>query len=458
MGIKLTIGVLLVAIVIGTFVGKMLMSQSRSEPPEYGDGWWGRGERGEGEEDTSIRQVNINVPDTVINDLKLRLGRSRRFEPLEDVKSHYGFNANYMQKVVDYWMNSYDWKKQQAKLNQFEHFKTYIEGIDVHYIHVKPRGIAEEKIKPLLMIHGWPGSIIEFYKILPMLTDPLNHGGTEDDAFEVICPSIPGYGFSEAPHKQGFDMFAAARVFDKLMVRLGFESYYVQGGDWGSGIGNSLGLIQPSHVLGYHTNLPMGAPPFHIAKLIIGSVFPTLVVDEEDIDLVFPAFEKFTTMLRETGYMHLQATKPDTPGFALNDSPVGLAAYILEKFCVWTNLENLDLEDGGLEKYFTLDEVLTNVMIYWVNGNIASSMRFYKESVLQVFLGIRNYKLRVPTGIAMFKNELFGQIPHAWAKQMFPELVSYTRIPTGGHFAALEVPELLAEDFRQFVRKVEEKK
>ncbi|XP_077990182.1 epoxide hydrolase 1-like [Glandiceps talaboti] len=457
MGMKLTIGVLLVALVVGTFVGKMLMSQSGSEPPEYGDGWWGRGERGEGEEDTSIRQVNINVPDTFIDDLKFRLGRSRLFEPLEDVKSHYGFNANYMQKVVDYWMNSYDWKKEQAKLNRYDHFKTNIEGIDVHYIHVKPTGIAEEKIKPLIMIHGWPGSIIEFYKILPMLTDPLNHGGTEDDAFEVICPSIPGYGFSEAPHKQGFDVYAAARVFDKLMVRLGFESYYIQGGDWGSAIGFSLGLIQPSHVLGYHTNMPLGEPPFYFAKLIIGSFFPTLVVDEEDVDRIFPAFERFTTLLQESGYMHLQATKPDTLGFALNDSPVGLAAYILEKFSVWTNPENLDFEDGRLEKYFTLDEVLTNVMIYWVNGNIAPSMRFYKESIPKLLSGPSDYKLKVPTGVVALRYEI-GHIPYVWAKQIYPELVTYTRMPTGGHFAALEIPELLAEDFRQFVRKVEEKK
>ncbi|XP_070533911.1 epoxide hydrolase 1-like isoform X2 [Ptychodera flava] len=443
---------LLVA-VLSVFLGLYLTSSEPATPPEYGDGWWGRGERPEEEEDTSIRQVWISIPDSMLEDLNVRLDRRRLFEPLEESKFHYGFNPQYLERIMHYWRNNYNWKQQEQVLNTYDHYKTKIEGLDVHFVHVKPKVEDPSKVRPLLMVHGWPGSFYEFYKILPMLTDPLNHGGSEDDVFEVILPSIPGYGFSEAPHKQGFDVIAAARVFDKLMVRLGFEKYYFQGGDMGSIIGYFLSLIQPSHVLGYHTNMPTGQPPYYVAKLVIGSIFPSLVINDDEYDRIFPVGEKLTEMIAATGYLHLQATKPDTAGFGLTDSPVGLAAYILEKH---SHPVYNDLEDGGLEKHFSIDYLLTNVMIYWVNANIAPSMRLYKETVPKLFSGAVSYVISVPTGIAAFPLEI-PYIPENWAKQIFPDLVSYTRMPRGGHFAAMEEPLLLAEDLRQFVRKIEER-
>ncbi|XP_002740928.1 epoxide hydrolase 1-like [Saccoglossus kowalevskii] len=453
MGIKVTIFIVLVAIVTGLYFAGFLTSQPRV--PEYGDGWWGNGEKPKGEENTSIRKFKINVDDSVIDDLKQRLVKTRWFEPLEEAKFHYGFNSTFMKTIVEYWTNKYDWKKQEKYLNQYEHFKTNIEGIDVHFMHVKPKGaIPSEKIKPLLMVHGWPGSFVEFYKIMPFLTEPKSHLGTDDDTFEVICPSIPGYGFSEAPHKQGFDVVAAARVFDKLMSRLGHEKYYYQGGDWGAGIGHALSLIQPSHVLGYHTNFPNGQPSLYPVRLAIGSVFPSLVgLDAEDVNRIYPVFDKLKLLLRETGYAHLQATKPDTAGFGLNDSPVGLAAYILEKFIFCTNPHYLDLHGGGLENHFTMDDLLTNVMIYWVNGNIVSSMRLYKESVPKILSGQLDAMPEVPVGIVIFKYEL-AYLPKTWCKLLFPNLLTYSRMQRGGHFAAFEEPQLLAEDIRKFVSEI----
>ncbi|XP_077990387.1 epoxide hydrolase 1-like [Glandiceps talaboti] len=456
MGFKVAIFAVAVAIVTGLCL-TCYLGASPMQSVEYGDGWWGRGDKPAGKEDESIRPFTIKVEESVLEDLKQRLNNTRFFEAIEGTKFHYGTNVNYMRNLVDYWKTSYDWRKHEATLNRFEQYKTIIEGIEVHFIHAKPKGISKEKIKPLLMVHGWPGSFVEFYKIIPMLTDPLSHGGTEDDAFEVVCPSIPGFGFSEAPHKPGFDFIAAARVFDKLMTRLGHHKYYYQGGDFGGFVGVGVSLIQPSHVLGYHTNFAVGQPPLFLLKLAIGSIFPSLFFDEEEVSYLYPVSKKFFFMLRESGYLHLQATRPDTLGHGLTDSPAGLAAYMLEKFPVSTNPAYIDLEDGGFHKHITMDEALTNVMIYWINGNMVSAMRFYKEGVPQLFTKYQSYQLNVPVGIADFKYET-DHMPRACANMMFPDLVSLNRIPKGGHFAALEEPKLLAGDFRQFVRKVEERK
>ncbi|XP_077990778.1 epoxide hydrolase 1-like [Glandiceps talaboti] len=456
MGRKLTIAVVLVAIATCLYLGGLLTSPP--PPPQYGDGWWGRGEKSRDKEDTTIKKFGIKVDDSVLEDLKLRLEETRMFGPLGDTRFHYGVNPKYMNEVVlKYWQNSYDWRKQEQFLNQYNHFKTTIEGIDIHFVHVKPKDVTKQNVKPLLMIHGWPGSFMEFYKIIPMLTDPVNHGGTEDDTFEVICPSIPGFGFSEDPHQRGFDTLAAARIFDKLMTRIGFDKYFVQGGDWGSLIGSLLSRIQPSHVLGYHTNTPFCLPPLYGWKMAVGSVFPSLVVDKEDIEYVFPLSKRAKILTMESGHFHIHTTKPDSSGHALTDSPVGLAAYLIEKFSTWTDQANLDLEDGGLQNYFTLDELLTNVMIYWINGNIASSCRLYKESLPKAFHDLTNCRVKVPTGISVFKNDII-RLPETWAKQVYPDLISYTRVSAGGHFPAFEVPQLLAQDIRQFVRKSLHKK
>nr|XP_033795390.1 epoxide hydrolase 1-like isoform X2 [Geotrypetes seraphini] len=428
---------------------------------EMGDGWWGPGLRNLHErEDISIRPFQIETSEEEIQDLYHRLDNARYTPPLEDAKFHYGFNSIYLRKVVSYWRNEFDWTKMVKILNQFPHFKTTIEGIEIHFIHVKPTDLRpDQKVIPLMMVHGWPGSVYEFYKIIPMLTDPSNYSLEQDTVFEVICPSIPGYGFSEASHKQGFNVIAAARIFHKLMQRLGFQTYYLQGGDWGSYIVSLMSQMKPESVKGLHLNfilISKGGLKM-LLSLMLGAYLPWLVgFTCEDARRVFPYFENIYGILRESGYLHIQATKPDTAGCGLNDSPVGLAAYILEKFSTWTDPKFRDLENGGLERKYSLDDLLTNVMIYWVSKNIVSSMRFYKENFTRDFHRYPDPRIgiHVPTGMAMFVNEL-THTPRVWAKQLYKNIVTYSYMSRGGHFAAFEEPELLCKDIQQFVKKVE---
>ncbi|XP_056291455.1 epoxide hydrolase 1 isoform X2 [Pseudoliparis swirei] len=383
-----------------------------------GEGWWGAGKKPLTEDD-HIYSFKVQTSEEEIEDLHERIDRTRYTDPLEDSCFQYGFNSTYLKTVVSYWRQTFDWKKQVGVLNQYPHFKTKIEGLDVHYVHVRPAHRANQKVLPLMLVHGWPGSFYEFYKILPLLTE--NQDGL---VFEVICPSIPGYGYSDAPHKQGFDSLAAARIFLTLMERLGFSQFYLQGGDWGSLITTNMAQMKPLR---------------------------------EDVRRLFPFFEKNVwNILRETGYFHIQATKPDTAGCGPNDSPVGLAAYILEKFSTWTELSNTDLVDGGLERKFSLDDVLTNVMIYWTTGSIVSSMRFYKENFKSNLDKRVDAKMGVfvPTGLAAFPGELM-HCPRSWAQTKYRNIYSYTFMPRGGHFAAFEEPQLLANDLVQFVKNVE---
>ncbi|XP_006276419.2 epoxide hydrolase 1 [Alligator mississippiensis] len=456
------------AIVVSTALGAgglltcWLLSRQKIKTLEVGDGWWGSGERPPKEkEDESIRPFRIETSDREIQDLHERLDRARYTPPLEGAAFQYGFNTTYLRRVVAYWRNQFNWQKQVEILNQYPHFKTTIEGIDIHFIHVKPLHVPRGQIvRPLLMVHGWPGSFFEFYKIIPLLTDPARHGLNEDVVFEVICPSIPGYGFSEAPHQRGFDTLAAARIFHKLMERLGFKEFYVQGGDWGSQITTNMAQMQAKQVKGLHLNLVFisSSGLGRLVSLILGAYVPWLVgLTREDSRRLFPYLEKSVyEILRESGYLHIQATKPDTAGCGLNDSPVALAAYILEKFSTWTDKSFRDLDDGGLERKFSLDDLLTNVMIYWVTSSIVPSMRFYKEnfSTNPTTAPHARVGVYVPTGLAVFPQELI-YTPCTWAKKKFKNIVAYTYMPRGGHFAAFEEPKLLAEDIKQLVRKVE---
>ncbi|KAM5164435.1 epoxide hydrolase 1 [Mantella aurantiaca] len=451
------VGALVVAAVLYHFVfGK------KEDTLPMGDGWWGAGQRQDAENE-DIRPFKIETSDEELNDLFHRIDQTRYTEPLEGSRFNFGFNSIHLRKVVSYWRNKFDWRKQLEILNRYPHFKTKIEGLDIHFLHAKPANLpAGRRAKPLIMVHGWPGSFYEFYKIIPYLTDPAGHGLSDEHVFEVICPSIPGYGFSEASHKQGCDSVAVARIFYKLMQRLGFREFYAQGGDWGSLICTNISQIAPSNVKGLHLNVVFSsifnAPV--VLSVLLGQYFPGLFgFTDLDVKRLFPFKKKVIGhTAKESGYMHLQATKPDTAGCGLNNSPVGLAAYILEKFSTWTEPDFRDYEDGGLEKKFTLDDLLTNVMIYWVSGSIVSSMRFYKENLGKGLGSAKHEKIlvKVPTGIASFPNELL-HCPLLWAKQKYSNIVSYNYMARGGHFAAFEEPELLVKDFLQFVGKVERK-
>ncbi|XP_068397850.1 epoxide hydrolase 1 isoform X1 [Eschrichtius robustus] len=470
---------ILLASVLG-FVIYWFVSKDKEETLPLEDGWWGPGVRPTAGEDESIRPFKVETSDEEISGLELssgnklslvlclihllylgscillqdlhqRIDKVRLTPPLEDSRFHYGFNSNYLKKIISYWRNEFDWRKQVEILNRYPHFKTKIEGLDIHFIHVKPPQLPSGQTpKPLLMVHGWPGSFYEFYKIIPLLTDPEKHGLSNEHAFEVVCPSIPGYGFSEASSKKGFNSVATARIFHKLMLRLGFQQFYVQGGDWGALICTNMAQLVPSHVKGLHLNMAFILRNFYTLTLLLGWRFGRLFgYTKRDMELMSPLKKIFFNLVRETGYMHIQSTKPDTVGCALNDSPVGLAAYILEKFSTWTNPEFRDLEDGGLERKFSLDDLLTGTMLYWTTGTITSSQRFYKEN-LRLDNTHEGIKVHVPTGFAAFPCELV-HVPEKWVKSKYPKLISYSYMPRGGHFAAFEEPELLAQDIRKFV-------
>uniref|UniRef100_A0A8C6WE69 Epoxide hydrolase n=1 Tax=Neogobius melanostomus TaxID=47308 RepID=A0A8C6WE69_9GOBI len=447
----------LLALVVGAVILFVMNKIRGSEVLKTGDGWWGVGGRPEAGEETTIRPFHLSTSDEELEDLHRRMDQTRPVPSLHNSQFNYGFNSEYLQKVISYWRNNFDWRKQVERINQYPHFKTNIEGLDVHFVHVKPKSVPEgTKVIPLIMVHGWPGSFYEFYGLIPLLTEPSQ---PERCVFEVVCPSIPGYGFSEAPHQKGFDSVCAARVFHKLMKRLGFEHFYAHGGDWGWLVTTNMAQLEPKTVTGLHINFAPPSKPGLLVTLsiLLGKTFPKLFgFTAMDLERLYPAVQHLLAEpLLESGYMHIQATKPDTVGRALNDSPVGLAAYILEKFTTWTNKNFRNLDDGGLTRKFSLDDLLTNIMIYWTAGCITSSMRFYKENLSQ---GLNKPHTRipvvVPSGYACFPNELM-HTPELWVRQKYQRLVSFTPMPRGGHFAAMEEPELMAEDINKFVQIVE---
>ncbi|PAA57146.1 hypothetical protein BOX15_Mlig011624g1, partial [Macrostomum lignano] len=328
-----------------------------------------------------------------------------------------------------------------------------------HFMHLKPSKKGVKKRVPLLILHGWPGSVFEFYKLIPLLTTP----DTDGLAFEVVAPSIPGYGWSEAAKKRGFSAAACARVFDKLMVRLGYRQYYIQAGDFGSVIGHVMPRLFPERVLGFHTNMPAQPvrQPSIMIQTILGSFLPEGVLfNRLDCGKLFPYLEKFGNTIRESGHMHLHSTRPDSVGHALSDSPVGLAAYIIEKFSVWTLPGNLFAENGnlvGLKATFSLDELLTNVMIYWTTGSITSSMRLYKESFgsdMEATSAYQSMPSDVPYGVTCLAHEL-SRVPERFVRVTNPNLLHYADFDHGGHFAAFELPDLMNSEVRAFVRAAE---
>ncbi|GFQ89859.1 epoxide hydrolase 1 [Trichonephila clavata] len=449
-----------VVILFVKFVFNILFPKDQRDTRGYKEGWFGKdpplGLNNDVEQDTSIHPFKIDVPEEVLIDLKYRLEKTRLEEPVEDSKFLYGFNPNYLRTVLKYWKNEYDWRKQEAELNRLPHFKTRIEGINVHFMHVKPF-LPEErtlKVVPLMIIHGWPGSFVEFCKIVPLLVTPRPE---HNFVFEVVCPSIPGYGFSESPHRKGFHARAAARLFVTLMERIGHPKFYVQGGDWGSYIASLMARYYSPRVRGLHVNMYFFMPrPWELLKGIAISLFPSLVRPEEYRSF-FPIKKKIKNLLEESGYFHIQSSKPDTLGCGMSDSPAGMAAYLLEKFPVATNPEFVRREDGGLTEKFTLDELLTNVMLYWVNNNFTAAARFYKENIKDVLKGLHEkISVTVPSAVALFPNEVLMR-PKTLMSQQMPNMVSYTIMPRGGHFAALEEPLLLADDLWKFVDIVEKK-
>jgi pimeloyl-ACP methyl ester carboxylesterase len=390
---------------------------------------------------TAIVPFTVRVPEPVIADLKERLARARLPEELDGAGWTYGTNLSYLKNLVAYWRNEFDWRAQERRLNQFEQFRTTIDGMGVHFIHRRSR---EPNALPLILVHGWPGSFAEFAKVIGPLTDPVRYGGRAEDAFHVVVPSIPGYGFSDKPRGPGHGRDRTSELFVKLMARLGYSRYGAQGGDLGAGITSKMALDDGAHVAGLHLNLCSGEPP--------DPANPSAGVPAEELARMQERRTFWTD--EEQGYSHIQGTRPQTLGYALNDSPVGLAAWIVEKFRLWCDC------DGNPEKVFTRDELLTNITIYWVTETPTSAARFYYEN-RHGFDGRpaanspgwwRNKRVAVPTACAAFPKEI-SFTPRRWLETRY-NLTRFTIMPRGGHFAALEQPELLVDDVRAFFREL----
>ncbi|KAG7167998.1 juvenile hormone epoxide hydrolase 1-like [Homarus americanus] len=440
------------------------LSKMNKEPPLPTldpNPWWAPGEPQQ--EDVSINRFNINFSKKEVDDLKARLALPLRLTPgLEDANFTYGINADTLHTIVQYWRKKYDWNKRQTRLNTYPHFKTHIEGLDIHFMRAGAKAGSAKNVKvvPLLLIHGWPGSFVEFYDILPLLTNPQEGSSV---VFEVICPSIPGYGFSQGSSKQGFGQLEAAQVFLKLMKRLGYKQFYLQGGDWGSLIASNMATMYPNNILGIHVNMFTINTPGANLKMVLGALLPAgVVVEEEDQHKLYPLSTFVSMMARESGYLHLHATKPDTIGAALNQSPVSLAAYILEKFSSWTHRDNLHQPDGSLlQQHFpiSLDAMLDNICIYWFTSTITTSVRLYAETFNKNFVSksLDNIPCVVPAGLVTFAHESVNS-PKSFASHKYYNIVTNNDQATGGHFAAMEEPALLATDLHQFVNIVEKKR
>lgn len=383
--------------------------------------------------DTAIVPFEIHIPDADIADLKARLANARLPAQIPGTGWEYGTNATYLKELVDYWLNDFDWRAQEAELNEFAQFKTNIDGLPIHFIHVRAEN---PDAMPLLITHGWPGSFVEFRKIIGPLTHPELYGGNAEDAFHVVIPSLPGFGFSGEPQERGYNPERMAHVLAALMQRLGYDHYGAQGGDWGAIINRVHAARYPERMIGLHSNFVLASPPEDPA---IRAAVPAEEMQVRDARAAF--------MLNEVGYQQIQGTKPQSLGVALNDSPAGLAAWIVEKFHGWSDIDQQSV--NGLDAKFTKDEILTDISVYWFTASITASTRIYYEN--------RNFPASEPTGYvtvptagAIFPAEIYIT-PRLWAEASY-NIVRWTPMPRGGHFAAMEEPELLLEDVRAFFR------
>jgi pimeloyl-ACP methyl ester carboxylesterase len=378
-----------------------------------------------------IEPFSIPFSQPAVDDLRDRLRRTRWPDEILGANWDYGVDLKFLEQICEYWRDRFDWRAQVERFSTFHHYRYSSESIGVHFIHERGKGPAPI---PLILTHGWPGSFLEMMRIIPLLSDPASYGGSSSDAFDVVIPSLPGYGFSDRPARPGMNVFRIAELWTGLMDELGYNRFAAQGGDLGAAVSTALGLRHPDRIIALHLNY------------IPGSYRPFL---EPDANLTSAEEEFFKVAGRwadEGGaYAHVQRTRPQTVAYGLNDSPAALAAWILEKFREWSDC------DGDVYRRFTRDELLANVTLYWMTETIHSSFRLYFEGRKAPLQFGKGEFVRVPTGIAHFPKELPFP-PRVWIKRGY-NLQHWTEMPRGGHFAAAEEPELLAEDLRAFFRR-----
>ena len=378
-----------------------------------------------------IQPFSIHILESTLSDLKARLLQTRWPDAIDGSGWSYGADLTYMKEIVDYWTTQFDWRAQEQAINEYSQFRAEVDGASIHFIHERGRG---PQPLPLVITHGWPGSFVEMLKVIPQLADPASCGGDERDSFDVVIPSLPGYGFSSRATQPGMNAFSVAKLWVQLMNGLGYTRFGAQGGDWGASVSTCLGLQYPASVIGLHLNY------------IPGSFKPFLGAGARSLSETETAFlqAQESWSQAEGGYGHVQATKPQTLAFGLNDSPAGLAAWIIEKFRDWADC------DGDVERRFTKDELLTNVMIYWTTQTIHSSMRLYYEARRRPLNFKETESVQTPCAIARFAKEAPFP-PREWVERGY-NVQRWTEFPSGGHFAAMEEPELLVEDIRSFFR------
>ena len=373
---------------------------------------------------TLIRAFTLAVPQEQLDDLNRRIDMARwpEKETVDDWSQ--GVPLASLRGLMDYWRSAYDWRRCEARLNGFRQFITEIDGLDIHFLHVRsPHADAA----PLILTHGWPGSVVEFLDCIGPLTDPTAHGGRAEDAFHVVVPSLPGYGFSAKPAQTGWDVAKVGVAWAELMGRLGYARWFAQGGDWGAIVTTVMGAQAPQGLAGIHTNMP-------IAKI--------LPEDRDDTDpavlAALAAGANYNNF--DSGYSKIQSTRPQTIGYGLVDSPVGLAGWIYEKMWAWTD------NAGAPEDALSRDAMLDNIMLYWLNASGASSARMYWESFGTIGKG--DFKVELPAGVSTFPREI-TRAPRQWAERTLRNIVYWNDCAKGGHFAAWEQPEILVEELRK---------
>jgi pimeloyl-ACP methyl ester carboxylesterase len=387
------------------------------------------------EADNSIRPFRIAVPEEVLIDLRNRLAMTRWPDRETVLDSSQGVELATIQPLINYWATDYNWRKVEARLNSLPQFVTQIDGLDIQFAHIRS---PHENALPLVMTHGWPGSIIELLKVVAPLTDPTAHGGRAEDAFHLVLPSMPGYGFSGKPQSTGWGPERIARAWAELMGRLGYERYVSQGGDWGSVVSDVMARQAPKGLIGIHVNMPATVPPDVARALADGDAAPAgLSVAEQ---AAFDQLNKFYKL--GCGYSAMMVTRPQTVGYGLTDSPVGLAAWIYDKFAAWT------YTGGDPERELSKDDMLDDITLYWVTNTAVSSARLYWENNANNFNAV---DVSIPAAVTVFPGEIY-RAPRSWCEQSYHNLIYWNEVDKGGHFAAWEQPELFSAELRAAFR------
>lgn len=397
-------------------------------------------------DNAAIRPFQVHIPQADLDDLRQRV-RATRWPDKETVSDEsQGLQLARIQALAQYWGTEYDWRKVEKTLNSLPQFVTTIDGLDIHFIHVRSR---HPNALPVILTHGWPGSVLEFVKAIGPLTEPTAFKGRAEDAFDVVIPSIPGYGFSSRPTQTGWGPERIARAWDILMKRLGYAQYVSQGGDHGSVISDVLGRQAPKGLLGIHLTMPATVPA-ELAKAIANGDPASAGLSASER----AAFVSLSTFFaKNTGYGAMMVTRPQTVGYALSDSPVGSAAWMYDKFAQWTD------SNGEPERSLTKDEMLDDITLYWLTNSAVSAARFYWENNNNNFSATaqRTTEIKVPVAVTVFPAEIY-RAPKSWTQRAYPTLMYFNEAEKGGHFAAWEQPELFAKELRSAFRPLRQTK